>query len=295
MSEGRMVARTTFNIQHLPEKNDVFLGSPCKSKSQQEQFEYIKIIFNSYDPRKFLLGPEEIQGLQPDELLLVYEDPVKGKSSQKYKLDTPFVSKAGSHIFKVPTQYYARIRIDKAPFLLQEGMHVIHHADLQFEGLISVNEPYIQFESIHVLTVPEGYEAKMSKRGVQQFHLAARAKPYVFVDTELQYHGMQELTQEVEEFVEEDERASSSHNNQALFNSAFMVRENHFGALGSNPSGIFGRKKALEKVRFDNDKQDNANQNQGGQLINPTVKDGAAFVAVSGEVSQQTTKIKLIS
>ena len=264
MPNSNKAVKDDFNIQLLPEKTDVFVSSPCKDAPLSEQFEYIKTIFDSYDPTRVMLGPDEDKELQTDEFLLVHEHARTGKSRQKYKLDTPYILIEGSAIFMVPPEHYACVRVGGDPFLLMEGRHVLHHEDLRFDGFLKATEPYLRFQAIHVLRVPVGQEAKMSKGGAQQFLLSAREKPYVFVDPEMQYHGLQELTMEVEAFVEVS-MEESSNSNQALFNAPFSIMDNYLDNLSSNPSSIFSRtavRKPLAKERLENNKKDNANQGQ---------------------------------
>jgi hypothetical protein len=291
MSAGRMDAHDDFNIQLLPEKADVFLASPCKAANKEAQWEYIKTIFDSFDPKKVLVGPEEDSTLALDEFVIACRDS-QGERRQKYKLDIPFVSFEGSHLLWVPPGYYARVRIAAEPFLLQEGRHVFHHQDFQFEGLTKATEAYIQYQAIHVITVPPGQEANMSKGGVQRFQLAARPKPYVFVDSEMQYHGLEQAAGS-EEYCDVGESADVAKNNQALFTAPFKVMENYIGTLSTNHSGIFQARKIVEKGWPQDDKKTKVTESPSPQLVQPKKESSAAGVSLMGEASQQASQVKI--
>lgn len=64
-----------------------------------------------------------------------------------------YISNSTIHILRIPQGYYGLVEYNNSPHILTHGTYVIDSALFKFTKIVSINEKYIQHQTIHILRV----------------------------------------------------------------------------------------------------------------------------------------------
>lgn len=109
----------------------------------------------------------------------------------------------GSYVVNIPRGSYGKVKLNKAPALLGEGVHVILDPTFEMDkdsakSLVNTSDPIIQWGSILIAQVPEGKLLKL-RHGQKFYFLESREQPYIYNDPNiiLAEHSLVNTSEEV--------------------------------------------------------------------------------------------------
>lgn len=92
----------------------------------------------------------------------------------------------GKYVVNIPPGYYGKVKLNNAPALLGEGVHVIFEPTFEMDkdstkSLVHRSQPIIQWGSIVIAQVLEGQILKL-RHGQKFYLLESREQPYIYND-----------------------------------------------------------------------------------------------------------------